>query len=284
MLSISKVAISRKPLPYLLTFFVLVYLFGAVQYRVHAEEQTGETIEVLYLGNKDDMAFLGLGHGLEESAAIYDQLNLKLKIESENLRPFNDPKPRVIFAAMEGEAIRITSLLNPGALIINVLEDSADLRALCLRNVVHIMPSELMREAAISRWSTASEKKVIATDKEAKSWSTNYRKGTAGEMNDKFADRRSVILSEQGWAGWAAARIFFEAYDLFVRTGHSYNPSNFRTFLSDQSFEVHKSERVQFRSDGQMIQSLFITDENDSFISEVTYSDDLDHFGPSLCQ
>lgn len=234
-----------------------------------------ENIEILYFGFSNDTAFLGLGQGLEDSSNINKELGFRLKIESENFRPYSDPKPEAIFVAMGSESIRLLSILNPDIPIFNLIDDSTDVRALCLPNVFHIIPSEEMRRLTLM---TVGDEKSRDDSLEALAWHSDYNIDTAAVLNSTFEQKRTMQLTEQAWSGWVAARIFSEAYTNKAQ-------GNIIDYLKKgMAFDGHKSIVMRFQSDGQLRQSLLLI-HNDKVIREVPQSDTDESvsFIPSYC-
>ena len=230
-------------------------LFVILFVMICSNTQAANEVEVLYFGTKDDTAFIGMGQGLEDSAELHEGLSFRLKIESESFRPFNDPKPAVIFAAVDSESIKLLSTLNPDIPIFNLIDDSSLIRNLCLPNVFHIIPGETMRADAIQQW----QEKYTNESLQALAWHSKYKLGSAAKLNQKFKDKRGIALTEQGWAGWVAARIFVDG---FVKSKHRIGRSLVDFIAAETNFDAHKVVNVSFRSDKQLRQAMLIIDDD----------------------
>ncbi len=218
---------------------------------VHAENQD---IEILYFGTKEDTAFIGVGQGLEDGSIENQGISFRVKIESENYRPYKDLIPKVIFAATGSESIRLLSSLNPDIPIFNLIDDSVMIRELCLPNVFHIIPGEDMRYHAEKEWQTKYPEATL----QAMAWHPDFNIGNASILNQKFLDKRKMTLTEQGWSGWAAAKIFIESLLALSKK----QDMNLITYLKrNVFFNVYKGAPVSFRPDGQLRQTLLIIED-----------------------
>ena len=222
---------------------------------------SAKEVEVVYVGYKQDVALLGLGQGFEDAAG--SGLQIKLKIESENFRPIRDPKPAAIFVAMEAEAVRIISLLNPDVPIFNLVDDSAFVRNMCLNNLVHILPGDNIRQQALSN----SQLTTSATtgDLAVKAWHPHFEKGEAKSLNARFAQKRSITMSEQAWSGWLAATAFVNSYLT--------NPSlsgivRIESMKNKQLLSGYWLRGPFVRSDGQVIQPLFVVSSEGKLLKQ----------------
>ena len=218
----------------------------------HAYAQEGA--EIIYFGARDDYALLGLGQGLEDSNRDKRQYRLNV-LTPDNFRPFKEPVPEAIFAAVDAESIRLLSYFNPDVPIFNLAEDSPMLRGLCLANVFHISPSATLRAQALQTW---KEKNPDAGDGEALAWHGNYRRGKAGDLNELFLRKRKVKMVEQAWAGWIAARIFADAKAKLTSAGRR----NFVAFIRHETeVDGYKRSLVAFNSGGELRQDLLIVSD-----------------------
>ena len=221
-----------------------------------------EGAEIIYFGSRDEYALLGVGQGLEDSNGSNQQFRLKV-LTPDNFRPFKDPEPEAIFAAVDAESIRLLSFFNPDVPIFNLAEDSQLLRELCLPNVFHIIPSAALRAQAMQIW---KEKNPDNEAGEALAWHGNYGRGKAGDLNALFLRKRKAKMVEQGWAGWIAARIFSDAKAKLTSAGRR----NLVAFIQHQTeIDGYKRSLVSFHSSGELRQDLLIISGED-VVSEVS--------------
>ena len=213
-----------------------------------------EGAEIIYFGSRDEYALLGVGQGLEDSNGSNQQFRLKV-LTPDNFRPFKDPAPEAIFAAVDAESIRLLSFFNPDVPIFNLAEDSQLLRELCLPNVFHIIPSAALRAQAMQSW---RENNSGAEDVEALAWHGNYDLGKAGDLNALFLRKRKAKMVEQAWAGWIAARIFSDTKAKLPSAGRR----NFVAFIRHQTeIDGYKRSPVSFHSSGELRQDLLIVSD-----------------------
>ena len=213
-----------------------------------------EGAEIIYFGARDDYALLGVGQGLEDSNGTNQEYRLKV-LTPDNFRPFKNPAPEAIFAAVDAESIRLLSYFNPDVPIFNLAEDSLLLRELCLANVFHIVPSTALRAQALQVW---KEKNPDNEAGEALAWHSNYDRGKAGDLNALFPRKRKVKMVEQAWAGWIAARIFTDANAKLTSAGRR----NFVAFIRHETeIDGYKRSLVAFHSSGELRQDLLIVSD-----------------------
>ena len=213
-----------------------------------------EGAEIFYFGARDDYALLGVGQGLEDSDGSNQQFRLKV-LTPDNFRPFKDPVPEAIFAAVDAESIRLLSYFNPDVPIFNLAEENPLLRELCLPNVFHIVPSAALRAQALQVW---KEKNPDNEAHEALAWHGNYDRGKAADLNALFLRKRKVEMVEQAWAGWIAARIFTAAKAKLTSAGRR----NFVAFIQhEMEIDGYKRSLVAFHSSGELRQDLLIVSD-----------------------
>ena len=266
---------------YKMTFIQLnVILFFLLIFFSTYSSAENKDIEILYFGTKEDTAFIGVGQGLEDGSNIHPGVSFRIMIEAENYRPYNDPKPKAIFVAAGSESIRLISSLNPDIPIFNLIDDTVMIRELCLKNVFHIIPDNAMRFDAEQQWQAKYQEATV----EVVAWHPDFNIGNASKLNQKFLEKRNVTLTEQGWSGWAAAKIFVESMVAVSKK----KEMDLITYLKrNVHFDVNKGVPVSFRADGQLRQTLLIIE--DSFLkSEVPAKDlldkeDLDKLGELRC-
>ncbi len=241
-----------------------------------------DNIEIIYYGHRDEMAFIGLGQGLEDSSEKHGGLKFRLNTELENFRPYKDPKVDALFVSMGVEAIRILSMLNPQIPIFNLVDDSEEIRSMCLPNVFHLLPSKSMRGKAISEWKQKNSDESN-TSLDAKAWDPTFNDGKAYVLNIKFKEKRSIELSEQGWAGWVAATALSDA---LVKSKKD-NSNIIDILKNDFNINVYKGIDSHFGKDGQLKQIVLIKNE-EKVVGQIPVKDSgkdtLDSIVETYCQ
>lgn len=233
--------------------------------------------DLVYFGADDDAALLGLGQGLEDAdpLGLTFQPKYQLRILAQpSVRPINDPKPAAIFATADAESLRLLSELNPGVPVFNLIDDYEDLRALCLPNLLHIMPSAQMREDAIRQW----REKHPRAKPEAIAWHESLERNGAARLNERFKEERQQSMSEQAWTGWAAARIFTIAQ---ARTDDSEDLLDY--LKTELKFDGRKGAKMSFRPNGQLRQPLLLVEDDTILGLAPVRPHDLDSLGFRHC-
>lgn len=258
------------------THILAFYLSVCVSTNITAAEE----LELIYYGSRDEMALLGFGQGLEDSSNLYQGLKFRLKTETENFRPYDKNEVKALFVSMGTESLRILSLLNKDIPIFNLVDHSDDTRSMCIENVFHILPSESMRDDAVSQWEDShavDENKSV----EAVAWDSAVDNGKALLLNEKFSIKRSIELSEQGWSGWAAARLFSDAYV----TALSEDKDILEVLKNEVDTDLYKGVNAVFRADRQLLQPVYIK-EGEKIVGKVPEQggDTLSELGHTHCE
>lgn len=236
---------AKSKLLWLATSGVFVLLYLPVM-------QAAEPIELIYFGNNDDAALLGLGQGLEdsskESGKTVPTYNLRV-VGNQHIQPYRDPAPDAIFAAADAESLRLLAQLNPEVPIFNLAESSTDLRAQCVANLLHVIPSEQMRADAISAGAE------LPKSVEATAWAPQWSRDGGAELNSRFKQLRKVGMSEQAWAGWVSGRML--AYAI-RETGRGMLADVLEYLRTVSRVDAGKGAGVSFRENGQLRQPMLL--------------------------
>jgi hypothetical protein len=238
-----------------------------------------DRIDLVYFGNKEDSALLGVGQGLEDNQLKNQYFNLQI-LEPDIFKSLDNPRPLAIFASVDAESLRILSELNPKVPVFNLVEGHDDLRALCLPNLFHIIPSNKMREDAIKLWS----EKIQNIQPEATAWHHDIKNDRAAELNARFLDIRGFPMGEQPWAGWVAASIVTTNIIQFQSKNTA---ALFEYLKTELRVDGLKEYSLSFRPNGQL-RHIFLMVEDDKILGtvpdyEITKDSDLDMFGYSHC-
>ena len=233
-------------------------------------------LELIYFGHNDDAALLGIGHGLDESAERAGAWSFNLRVVgTDHFRPFRSPKPIAILAAADAESLRILAQLNPEVAVFNLIEDFDDLRAICMPNLFHMLPSARMRADALALSS-------LVDDGEALAWHDSLEDPQAAAFVERFRKARKTYVSEQTYSGWLAAQFLADALAVGAEDG-----SELLEYLrSGASTDDFKGVRNGFRETGQLSQAILIV-QDDKVIEQLprrgSAPASLDDFGSVQC-
>lgn len=258
---------------YRIVAFAAIMLFSASTF-------AAGKVNLVYFGANDDAALLGVGQGLEDgSSRAGQEYGLRI-VAPESIRSINDPKPAAIFVAADAETLRVLSELNPDVPVFNLVEEHDDLRALCVPNLLHTLPSASMRKDAVAQW----REEHPASTAQAIGWHDDFAPYGSDDLNARFEEKREQFMTEQGWAGWAAARIVAEGT---ARTGGEDTAKLLAYLKRDLRFDGHKEVDLSFRPNGQLRQPLLLVDGDEIVglapVPGVADPADLDSLGFGHC-
>jgi len=245
-----------------------------------------EIVELVYFGSNDDVALLGVGQGLEDATRGLGlegfRFNLRV-VGNDHFKPFVDPVPSAILAAVDAESLRILAELNPELPIFNLADENDRLRDLCVPNLLHILPSARMRADAVGAWrSTHPEDRD--TSVEVRAWDGDMAEPPGSLLNERFLAKRGMVMSEQAWTGWAAANLLVAAIAETNETRPALLVPHIRGFVRVDGL---KGSMVSFRDDGQLRQTLFVETAGGRVVRVPEHpapgDDALDAFGRNTC-
>lgn len=268
----------------LLSCAAAVLSLNAAVRSTHATE-TPAALEVhlAYIGDDEHSALLGVSQGVAEGNQQGQFLGQRYLLEvlpDEHIVTIKDPAPSAIFAAVDAGSLRLLSELNPGVPVFNLVEETEDLRALCLANLLHVIPDEKMRSDAIAQWQTKNPGDAV----EARAWHPEFEKYAGRQLNDRFTRAFDQGMDDYAWAGWAATKMLT---DSVARTGTADAGALLKYLKSDLEFDGQKGVTMNFRANGQLRQVLLLV-KGEEIVGEapvrgVTTAEDLDSLGRAHC-
>lgn len=240
-------------------------------------------VPLAYIGDDKHSALLGVSQGVSEGNQQGQFLGQKylLKIlPAGQIVTVTDPVPSAIFAAVDAGSLRRLSDLNPGIPVFNLVEETDDLRALCLANLLHVIPDQNMRGDAIAQWQTKNPGDAV----EARAWHPEFEKYAGRQLNDRFTKAFKQGMDDYAWAGWAATKMLT---DSVARIGTADAGALLQYLKSDLEFDGQKGVTMNFRPNGQLRQVLLLV-KGEKIVGEapvrgVTSAEDLDSLGRAQC-
>lgn len=127
----------------------------------------------------------------------------------------------------------------------------------CSRGLFHVQASEAMYSSA------AATLKDLPPGAVGALWHEELERFGAGQLNARFRARFGAGMDGQGWAGWMAVKVLWEA-SLRAR---STRPEELLAYLRREStqFDGHKGMPLSFRAwDQQLRQPLYFVQRNDA--------------------
>jgi hypothetical protein len=239
--------------------YVLISLFTLFQYA------TAETIEVnfAYIGEKEHAALLGAKQGLEEANLQGQFLNQKYNLDVISDKDFSShdlSKYIAVLVASDKDTFKKLSNSLPNTPVFNLSLTDDELRTSCLKNGLHIIPSDSMHNDAIAQW----KQKKSDSNAKSQAWHPDFVKFAARDLNKRFKKAYEVSMNDYSWSGWAAVKM---TSDTVART-HITEPEKMLNYLKTElTFDGQKGSDMNFRKTGQLRQLLLLI-ENDEIVAE----------------
>ncbi len=185
----------------------------------------------------------------------------------------------VVVAGDEDVVLRIAQN-EPNVPVLNTLSTSDRLRAVCRRNVFHLIPSQQMFSDAEAQWRS----KHPQSNAQARAWHRSFKKYAAAQLNGRYHESFATDMNDAAWAGWAATKLLA---DVLVRAPDLMNDSLINELKTNVAFDGQKGIDMTFRETGQLAQPLLLI-EDDSIKGEapvrgVVDITDLDSLGETSC-
>jgi len=245
-----------------------------------------EIIEVnfAYVGKNDHSALLGVKQGLEESNIQGQFLNQKYKLDifSANDASTHDFSSYIsVLTAVDIDTFTKLSENLSDIPVFNLTNEDDSLRTACIKNALHIIPSDRMKADAIAQW----EKKEAGSNANAQAWHPDFVKFAARDLNKRFKKKNKTEMNDHSWAGSAAVKM---TSDTVARTKIS-DPTSMLNYLKTElSFDGQKGSDMNFRETGQLRQIILLV-ENEKIVAEapvrgIAKPPTLDSLGISSCE
>ena len=229
---------------------------GAVSGSAQAAELT-----IGFYGDAAGDAWLGAEQGIEENNAQGEFLNLHYTLahlEADELAPAS---VTAIVVAGDADTVRRVARNHPDTPVINVISTSTGLRADCVPNLFHTIPSERMKEDALRQW----EAKNPGTPVKPQAWSALQKKYAAGQLNSRFEAAHQRKMNDLSWSGWAATKL---VGDLIARHQPMQGSELIDTLHMDTNFDGQHGVNMTFRPTGQLTQPIWLVDSSGKVVGE----------------
>jgi len=245
-----------------------------------------ESIEVTfaYIGQADPNPLLGVQQGLDEANLQGQFLNQRYKLDiisNENMSKNDYSKYIAILTSVDSDTFTKLTESLPDMPIFNLSLKDDNLRTSCIRNALHIIPSNSMISDAVKQW----KMKKAESDANAYAWHPDFVKFAARDLNKRFKKSANVEMNDYSWAGWAAVKM---TSDTVARTNIT-DPAKLLTYLrTELIFDGQKGSDMNFRETGQLRQPMLLV-ENNNIVAEapvrgIAKPPTLDSLGTFNCQ
>ena len=240
-------------------------------------------IRLAYMGDTDNPAYLGAQQGLSEANLQGKFLNQQYELDAVSAAAAltTDYTPYLaVVAAVDHDTYRKLLDKLPNVPVFNVNLEDDDLRAACLPNALHIVPSRQMKQDAVAQW----HKKNPDAEVTAQTWHSSYVKFAARDLNKRFTKNYKKPMDDPAWAGWAAVKMTSDT----VARENITDPAKLLDYLKTSLlFDGQMGIEMNFRPTGQLRQPLLLIDNGkiagEAPVKGVANPTDLDSLGNVEC-
>jgi hypothetical protein len=236
-------------------------------------------VDLVFVGDAGGSAYVGASQGLAEANLQGRFLGQTYFLDTNSVDELlaNGTDALAILADVPvGDLERLSAAL-PGIAVYNLTSDDDRLRAACLENLLHVIPSARMKADGAAQWRTQNPGATVR----AGAWHRDFRKFAARELNNRFRKAHGAPMDDEAWAGWAAVKMLS---DTVAREGIE-DQAALLDYMRDRlRFDGQKGRELSFRPTGQLSQLLLISDAEGTLLGEVPLrGKPLDSLGLSDC-
>ena len=210
-------------------------------------------VELLYVG-EEDLALKGVQQGIDEANLQGQFLNQRYvlkKIAADEIDTTKFTTYSAIFSNVDSDTFLQLLERRPDIGIFNLNLDDDWLRSACMKNALHILPSQRMKQDALNQW----RQKQPGSDAVTQAWHANFKKFAARDLNKRFFKQHGVPMENLAWAGWAATKI---TSDTVARISTNNAAALLIFFKTELAFDGQKGNEMSFRETGQLRQPVLI--------------------------
>lgn len=239
------------------------------------------TVRVAFLGDTASDAMLGARQGLDEANAQGRFLGWRYELVTvDDAAAARALAPAMVVAAVPPAALRELATALPATAVVNVGSGDDTLRAACLGNLLHTLPSDAMRADAEAQWREARP----ASAATARAWHETFEKYAAAQLNRRYEESHGRPMSDIAWAGWAAVKLVSNS----IATSGQATPGELLAQVrGDIAFDGQKGADLSFRETGQLRQPLLLVEDGaivgEAPVRGVVDTADLDSLGRARC-
>lgn len=240
---------------------------------------TALEVRIAFIGDQDGDGWRGAAQGIAEANAQGRFLGLHYTLEP-SAGPAVDADVSAIVTAVAAERLAPIAAANPGRAVINVAAADDELRADCVPNLLHTLPSYAMRDDAETQW----RRKHPESEAVAQAWHADFEKYAAAQLNKRYQAGAGRPMSDEAWAGWAATKA---VADVIARDQRVESAALLDSLRGDIAFDGQKGAEMSFRDTGQLRQPLLLV-EGGRIVGEapvrgVVDTENLDSLGLPSC-
>ena len=240
-------------------------------------------VELAYIGDPADAVYSGVSQGLEEANLQGQFLGQRYRLTSfapGELNRAPASQAAVLLAALEDSELVELGERAPGRAVFDLGSESDALRARCLPNLLHILPSTRMKADALAQWQRLHPESRA----QVQAWHPDFTKYAAEQLNRRYRKAQGRDMDDRAWAGWAAVKM---VADSVARLGTAEATPLLDYLKTALAFDGQKGVTMSFRKNGQLRQMLLIVEGprivGEAPVKGVVDPTDLDSLGPVDC-
>ena len=237
------------------------------------------TVRVAYVGPTESDSLAGARQGIAEGNAQGKFLGLVFELtDSRDVATALAGAPVAVLIDLPAADVMPSAKQAGGVAVINTAAEDDALRAQCAPNLLHTLPSAAMRADALRQWRQKSPQSQAS----AHAWHWRAEMYAGAQLNKRYTDKTGKPMSDQAWAGWAAAKL---VTDTAARLKSADPAALLKALREDLAFDGQKGVEMSFRPNGQLRQPLLLV-EQDDIVGEAPVrgvATDLDSLGSSDC-
>jgi len=238
-------------------------------------------VRIGFVGADSSDAMRGASQGIDEANAQGRFLGWQYElVPLADAAAARGAEVAVIVADAAPAALRELAAAAAPSAVINVGATDDALRAACLPNLLHTLPSAAMLADAEAQW----RHKHADSPATARAWHESFRKYAAAQLNRRYEARHGKPMSDVAWAAWAAVKLVSNT----IATSDEAIPARVHELMrGDIAFDGQKGADMDFRDTGQLRQPLLLVD-GETIVGEapvrgVADPGDLDTLGRGAC-
>lgn len=234
-----------------------------------------------YAGDRGTSSENGVKRGIIEANLQGEFLGVEYRlVPLDTFSSAATTQPRVIIVAAPDEEVLGIAAKYRHIPVLNIKSTSDHLRATCMPNLFHTMPSQQMFSDALAQWRT----KHPSSPAQAQAWHRKFKKYAASQLNIRYHETFAADMDDEAWAGWAAAKL---VADTLIASPALENEELLRELKTNLAFDGQKGIDMRFRETGQLAQPILIIEDDEirgeAPVRGVVDITDLDSLGELRC-
>jgi len=222
-----------------------------------ANAAQSQRVLIGYVGQPGSSSENGVKRGIIEANLQGEFLGVEYRlVPLDTILTLEDGRPRVIIVATADEDVVRIADKSRDIPVINIKSTSDLLRAMCLPNLFHTMPSQQMFSDALAQWRTKHSSSAAT----ASAWHRKFKKYAASQLNIRYHETFATDMDDEAWAGWAAAKL---VADTLIASPTLENEALLRELKTNLAFDGQKGIDMRFRETGQLAQPILLIEDDE---------------------